>query len=123
MSLSEQADSAGPGRAKSRQPGRSLAMPDRAVDRAVGQLLAAASRAQQQTAPAHVAASDEGLREQQALSEHVEEWIDVLAGRDAAEQHDARVAAAALAEPLGVAAQRLHERVALEFDLSHRAQI
>src|SRR4051794_41143673 len=66
---------------EARQPGRSLAAPDRPGARPVGELLAAARGAQQQPAAAHVAAPDEGLGEHQAIGEHLEQRIDVLAGR------------------------------------------
>src|SRR5262245_60149688 len=87
-----------PGATDPRQLRRALAMADRPGDRAIAQLLTAASGAQQEAASAHVAAADEGLGEHQALAEHVEQRIDVLAGGDAAEQHDAGIAPAVLAE-------------------------
>jgi hypothetical protein len=49
-----------------------------------------ADAAQQQPAAAHVAATDELRRKAQPLAEHVEQQVHVLAGGDAAQQHDAR---------------------------------
>ena len=54
----------------------------------------AARGAQEQAAATHVAASHEGLREQQASPEDLEQGVDVLPARDAAEQDHARLRAA-----------------------------
>ena len=84
----------GPGRFPGRRPahlrranrGGRGAAPRRAADRDVVELGARGGRAQQEAAPAHVAASDEGRGERQARSERAEQRIDVLAGGHAPEQ-------------------------------------
>src|SRR3954468_12650893 len=54
----------------------------------VGQLLPLVHPSEHQPAPAHVAAPGEFDREAEALAEDAQQHVDVLARRDAAEQHD-----------------------------------
>jgi len=61
------------------QPGRTSSMQGSAEDSGDRRAVAGASRAQQQAAAAHVAATDEGLGEQQPVAEHVEQAVQVLA--------------------------------------------
>src|SRR5436189_6316042 len=68
--------------------GRALSFSDGAGDGNVGELGAIDGAAEQQSAPAHVAASDEIGRETEPLPEMFEEPVDVFGGGDAAEEND-----------------------------------
>ena len=56
-------------------------------------------------------------------AEHVDQRVDVLAARDAAEQHDLGVGAQLRVDLDGVGAQRRDEHFALDLDRSHRAKV
>src|SRR5262249_57136101 len=75
----------------------------RAAQADVRELGAGARAAKQQAAAAHVAAADEIGGEPQALAQHRQQRVDVLAGRDAAEQHHLAALADAPGEPARVA--------------------
>src|SRR3954464_8393706 len=72
--------------------GRTLTASDGPGNRDVSELPPLASTAKQQPASAHIAAAYEIAREEEAFAEHIEQSVDVLPGRDAAEKHDAGVA-------------------------------
>ena len=72
--------------------GWTLTASDGSGNRDVCELTSLASTAKQQPASAHVATAHEVAREEKALAEHIEQSIDVLPCRDAAEEHDAGVA-------------------------------
>jgi hypothetical protein len=63
-------------------------VPAGACERNVLQLLPLARVAQEQTAPTHVAATDEGRRKVKAIAEYLKEGVDVLPRGDAPEQDD-----------------------------------
>src|SRR5881394_4318529 len=74
-----------------------------AGDGDVGELGAIDGAAEQQSAPAHVAASDEIGRETESLTEMFEEHVDVFGGRDAAEENDLVVRRQRFREPFHIA--------------------
>ena len=73
------------------QSWRARAVARRALDRHVVQLETGRDAAKHQSSAAHVATSDEMMRKQELPSEDREQQVDVLAGCDAAEQHDLAV--------------------------------
>ena len=73
------------------EPRRPGTVADRAENGAVGELAALSRRAQQQPAAAHVPAPDEIAGEEQPRAEDLEQDVDILARRDAAEENDLRV--------------------------------
>jgi hypothetical protein len=62
-----------------------------AGDGGIGELSLLGHRAEQETAAAHVAATDEGRRKKQPLSEHLQERLDVPRAGYAAEEDDPAV--------------------------------
>src|SRR5213593_3783030 len=70
---------------------RATPMTPRARERRVIQLETCLHAAQHEATPAHVAAADEVRWEHQAITKDGQEQIHVLAGGDAAEQHDLTV--------------------------------
>ncbi len=100
-------------------------MAHRADDGNVVELAAFARAAKQKAPPAHVAASDEVRREEQAGSEYVDEKIHVFAGGDASEQNDFGSAARPPAKAARVAFERLPiERISrMDVDFGERPQV
>src|SRR5215813_3079285 len=74
-----------------REPGRAWTVARGAHDRSIGELSPLGHRAEQETAAAHVAATDEGRRKEQPLSEHLQERLDVPRAGHAAEEDDPTV--------------------------------
>src|SRR5438067_6835425 len=77
-----------------------------AGDGNVGELAAVDGAAEQQSAPAHVAASDEIGRETESLTEMFEKHVDVFGGGDAAEENDLGIRWQRFREPFHVALER-----------------
>src|SRR5690606_16135315 len=88
---------------------RSGASPRRAGNRHVLELFTGSRGAQQESTAAHVTAADERRWKQQPFAEDVQQHIDVLARRDAAEQDDAGL----VADLVGQRRRRPFERPAV----------
>src|SRR6185503_6655208 len=86
--------------------GRALPAPDGSGNRDVSELSSLASAPEQQPTSAHVAATHELAREHEPLGEDVEQCVDVLTRRDAAEEHNAAVASEPRCDVARIAAQR-----------------
>src|SRR5205823_6151461 len=98
-----------------RQLRRPRSVADRSSQRRVRKLHRGAHAAEQETASAHVAAPDERRREQQPVTEDLDQHVRILAGGDASEQHRF----SALAQPPRERQRVAHER----FPVPHVPQI
>src|SRR5687768_9524745 len=79
-------------RGHAREPGRTGSVPDSADDGDVLELLRRSGRPQQQPSAAHVAAPDERGGKDEARAVNRGQHLDVFLRRDAAEQHELRIA-------------------------------
>src|SRR5205823_11813829 len=99
---------------------RPLSMATGAGERHIRQLEARHDTPEHQSPAAHVAAADEVGWKHQAVAEDRQQQIDVLARRDAAEQHDFAVRPNRLAQRRRGPLERVTVRRVAKIDVSRR---
>ena len=105
------------------QAGWPGSVPNGSLYLAVSELFPAVGPPQEETAPTHVSPPDESHRELEARPEYVDEHIDILRGRDAAEQDDVAVGSESFGDDACAGDKRLSVRVVGGVDFGPRKRL